>query len=34
VVTQVLLYGAPMLLVGWVLLTIWCPTREDEEDPA
>lgn len=34
VVTQALLYGAPTLLVGWVLLTIWRPTRvdEDEED--
>jgi signal peptidase I len=31
VVTQVLLYGAPTLLVGWLLLTIWRPTREDEE---
>jgi signal peptidase I len=34
VVTQVLLYGAPTLLVGWLLLTIWRPTREHEEDPA
>jgi signal peptidase I len=31
VVAQVLLYGAPALLVGWLLLTIWRPTREDEE---
>jgi signal peptidase len=32
VVTQVLLYGAPALLAGWLLLTIWRPTHEDEED--
>jgi signal peptidase I len=32
VVTQVLLYGAPSLLVGWLLLTIWRPTRTEEED--
>jgi len=31
VVAQVLLYGAPALLVGWLLLTIWRPTPEDEE---
>jgi signal peptidase I len=36
VVTQALLYGAPTLLVGWLLLTIWRPARveEDEEDKA
>jgi signal peptidase I len=33
VVTQALLYGAPTLLVGWLLLTIWRPAR-DEEDTA
>jgi signal peptidase len=33
VVTQALLYGAPALLVGWLLLTIWRPAR-DEEDKA
>jgi signal peptidase len=33
VVTQALLYGAPTLLVGWLLLTIWRPAR-DEEDKA
>jgi signal peptidase I len=33
VVAPVLLYGAPTLLVGWLLLSIWRPTR-DEEDPA
>ena len=34
VVTQALLYGAPTLLVGWLLLTIWRPAsdEEDEED--
>jgi signal peptidase len=34
VVTEVLLYGAPTLLVGWVLLTIWrpTPTEDDEEE--
>ena len=31
VVAQVLLYGAPALLVGWLLLTIWRPSPEDEE---
>ena len=34
VVTQVLLYGAPALLAGWLLLTIWRPTNEDEEEKA
>jgi signal peptidase I len=34
VVAQVLLYGAPTLLAGWLLLTIWRPTRENEEDRA
>jgi signal peptidase I len=36
VVTQALLYGAPTLLVGWLLLTIWRPARveDDEEDKA
>ncbi|MDT0278131.1 signal peptidase I [Blastococcus goldschmidtiae] len=28
VITQVLLYGAPALLAGWLLLTIWRPTTE------
>ena len=27
----VLLYGAPTLLVGWLLLSIWRPTREKED---
>jgi signal peptidase I len=30
----VLVYGAPTLLVGWLLLSIWRPTREEEEDQA
>jgi len=30
-VTQVLLYGAPALLAGWLLLTIWRPAHEEEE---
>ena len=32
VVTQVLLYGAPALLAGWLLMTIWRPAREEEEE--
>jgi signal peptidase I len=31
VVTQALLYGAPALLVGWLLLTIWRPARDEED---
>ena len=31
-VTQALTYGAPALIVGWLLLSIWRPTRDDEED--
>jgi signal peptidase I len=34
VVTQVLLYGAPALLAGWLLMTIWRPAREEEEGTA
>ena len=30
-VTQALTYGAPTLLVGWLLLSIWRPTREEED---
>jgi signal peptidase I len=33
-IAPVLLYGAPTLLVGWLLLSIWRPTREEEEDRA
>jgi signal peptidase len=29
--TPVLLYGAPTLLVGWLLLSIWRPVREEED---
>jgi signal peptidase I len=32
VVTQALLYGAPTLLVGWLLLTIWRPARADGDE--
>jgi hypothetical protein len=32
VVAQVLLYGAPALLAGWLLLSIWRPTAEEEEE--
>jgi len=32
IVAQVLLYGAPALLVGWLLLTIWRPARDDENE--
>ena len=32
IVTQALLYGAPTLLVGWLLLTIWRPTRDEEDE--
>ena len=34
VVSQVLLYGAPTLLVGWLLLSIWRPAADelDEEE--
>ncbi|MGY1914358.1 signal peptidase I [Blastococcus sp. SYSU DS0973] len=31
-VNQVLLYGAPTLLAGWALLSIWRPTRNEPED--
>src|SRR3954468_15937534 len=30
-IAPVLLYGAPTLLVGWLLLAIWRPTREEED---
>jgi signal peptidase I len=32
VVTQVLMYGAPTLLVGWLLLSIWRPTGAEVEE--
>jgi signal peptidase len=31
-VSQVLLYGAPALLAGWLLLSIWRPIKDEEED--
>ena len=31
VVSQVLLYGAPALLAGWLLLAIWRPAPRDEQ---
>lgn len=34
VVAQVLLYGAPALLAGWLLMTIWRPKNEEEEGTA
>ncbi len=32
VVSQVLLYGAPALLAGWLLLSIWRPTEDATHD--
>jgi signal peptidase I len=32
VLSQALLYGAPALLVGWVLMTIWRPVDEDTDE--
>ena len=34
VVSQLLVYVAPALLAGWLLLSIWRPTTRDEEDLA
>lgn len=34
VVSQVLLYGAPALFAGWLLLTIWRPTPVETEERA
>ena len=35
VLTQALVYGAPALLAGWLLLTIWRPAQsEDQHHPA
>ena len=31
VVSQVLLYGAPALLAGWLLLSIWRPTPDTDD---
>jgi signal peptidase len=32
VVAQVLMYGAPALVVTWLLLAIWRPTKDEGED--
>ena len=32
VVSQALVYGAPTLLAGWLLLSIWRPTRDQHEN--
>jgi signal peptidase len=31
-VSHALVYGAPALLAGWLLLTIWRPARDEEDD--
>jgi signal peptidase I len=31
-VSHALVYGAPTLLAGWLLLSIWRPARDDEEE--
>jgi signal peptidase I len=31
VVSQALVYGAPTLLAGWLLLSIWTPTRTEDQ---
>ncbi|GAB3349309.1 signal peptidase I [Modestobacter lapidis] len=31
IVSQALVYGAPALLAGWLLLTIWTPTRTEDQ---
>jgi signal peptidase I len=33
-VNDVLVYGAPALLAGWLILSIWRPVREDDEEEA
>jgi signal peptidase I len=32
-VSHLLVYGAPTLLAGWLLLTIWRPTTDDDTEP-
>jgi signal peptidase I len=32
VVTKALVYGAPALLAGWLILSIWRPGEDDEDD--
>ncbi len=31
VISQALVYGAPALLAGWLLLSIWTPTRTEDQ---
>lgn len=31
-ISQALVYGAPALLAGWLLLSIWAPTRTQHQD--
>src|SRR4051812_7080874 len=32
VATKALVYGAPALLAGWLILSIWRPSEDDEDD--
>src|SRR3954471_9991765 len=32
IVTKALVYGAPALLAGWLILSIWRPGEDDEDD--
>ncbi|WP_448624883.1 signal peptidase I [Geodermatophilus sp. URMC 64] len=32
VVSKALIYGAPALLAGWLILSIWRPAEDDEDD--
>src|SRR4051812_40541717 len=32
VVSKALIYGAPMLLAGWLILAIWRPSQDDEDE--
>ena len=34
VVSKALIYGAPALLAGWLILSIWRPAKDDDEDEA
>ena len=33
-INKVLVYGAPALLAGWMLLAIWSPARDEDGEPA
>ena len=33
IISQALVYGAPALLAGWLLLSIWRPTTDQPHDP-